>query len=328
MWPKVFPSSALWVGIGVIALADAVAMTAGGFHLTGHGTTAAILAAAAGAAGLGYLYSTKRPDERLAALGFGAAYLICYTLVASFLSYLGASLGLPLLDARFAHADAALGLDWLAALQRCADWPALGHLLRFAYFTSMAQIVAVFLVLSATRQLTRLAGFLWLFTVTSLATILLSSVLPAAGAFIYFDPPASLRDVVGHDAGIWHLKHFEGLRSGLLRTIDPGVTEGLVTFPSFHAGLAVITAWAFQRTRYLAMPALLLNIVVIASAVPVGGHYFVDIFAGIAIGLGAIGIVVRWRPGIADWDTWWTRMRPAGATEQPELARARVHAPV
>ena len=44
--------------------------------------TACIAAVSAGAWGLGYFYSTVRPDVRIAALGFGAAYLIPFTFAA------------------------------------------------------------------------------------------------------------------------------------------------------------------------------------------------------------------------------------------------------
>jgi membrane-associated phospholipid phosphatase len=304
MQGRLFPSVGSWVCLGVLALAVLAAMAAGNFRFTGYAALP-ILAVSAAAAALGYLYSAVRPDERLAAACYGAAYLIAYTLVGAVLSYLGTSLNLPLLDAHFARADAAIGFDWLATLELTERWQMLGRLLRAAYFSSLPQIVAVLLVLSATRQLGRLGDFLVLFTATSLITIVLSSVLPAAGAFVFHDPPAALRQAVGADAGIWHLKHFEALRSGAMRAIDPGAIEGLVTFPSFHAALAVITAWALWRTRLIAYPALALNVVVIASAVPVGGHYLIDIVAGLAIAGVAIAVLKAWREGVRPLAPAW-----------------------
>src|SRR5262249_20056585 len=154
-----------------------------------------------------------------------AAYLIAYTLAAAILSYVGTSLGLPLLDAHLARADAALGFDWLATLQFVDAHPTLGRLLRLSYDSSMPQVVAALIILPAARQFTRLADFLTLFTVTSLVTLLLSSLLPAAGAYVHYDPPAALRDVVGADAGMWHFVHFTALRSGAMHAIDAGAIE-------------------------------------------------------------------------------------------------------
>jgi membrane-associated phospholipid phosphatase len=305
---RAFPAPGAWICLGTLALADLLAMASAGFRLTGYGT-ACIAAVSAGAWGLGYVYSTIRPDARIAALAFGAAYLILFTFAAALLSYVGTSLDRPLLDVQFAHADAALGLDWPAVLAFTDAHPRFGAALRLAYHSSMLQLVAVLVVLAAAGQVKRLGNFLILFTATGLVTILMSIAFPAAGAFVFHDPPAALRDVVGQAAGIWHLEHFQALRSGAMRTIDPSAIEGLITFPSFHTALAVITSWAFWRTRYLALPSAALSAIVIASTVPVGGHYFVDVFAGAAIAATCIAVLV-WRP-------WQYRTRieaqPAGA---------------
>jgi membrane-associated phospholipid phosphatase len=313
MSPRAYPSAALWVCLGLVALADMLAMAAGGFRLVGYGACS-IAAVSAGAWGLGYFYSTVRPDERLAALGFAAAYLILFTFSAGTLSYVGTSLDRPLLDAAFARADAALGLDWMATLAFTDARPLFGTALRLAYQSSLLQIVLVVLVLALTGQLVRLRLFLALFTATGLVTIVTSVLFPAAGAFVFHNPPAELRDVVGHDAGIWHIVHFEALRSGAMRTIDPSAIEGLITFPSFHTALAVVTVWALWRTRLLALPALALNIAVVASTVPVGGHYFVDVMAGGFIAASCI-VALTAQP--------WRSALPAlsRAMARPELTR-------
>jgi membrane-associated phospholipid phosphatase len=75
-----------------------------------------------------------------------------------------------------------------------------------------------------------------------------------------------------------------------------------VTFPSFHAALAAITAWAFWQTRFVAYPALILNIAVTLAAMPVGGHYFVDIVAGLAIAAISIAVVEKLRIGRTELD--------------------------
>ncbi len=178
MSPRAFPSAALWACLGLVAIADAVAMAAGGFRLVGYGALW-IAAVTAGAWSLGYFYSTARPDERLAALGFGAAYLILFTFSAGTLSYVGTSLNRPLLDSAFGRADAALGLDWMATLAFTDARPVLGKMLRLAYQSSLMQIVAVVTVLAVSRQLPRLRGFLPLVTAPGLFTNV-SSLLPPA----------------------------------------------------------------------------------------------------------------------------------------------------
>jgi membrane-associated phospholipid phosphatase len=56
-----------------------------------------------------------------------------------------------------------------------------------------------------------------------------------------------------------------------------------VVFPSFHATLAVLCAYAARPLRILKFPLLALNLLIVLSSPAMGGHYFVDIIAGIIL---------------------------------------------
>jgi len=56
-----------------------------------------------------------------------------------------------------------------------------------------------------------------------------------------------------------------------------------VVFPSFHATLAVLSAVAAMPLRILKYPLLALNLLIILSTPAMGGHYFIDIIAGIIL---------------------------------------------
>jgi membrane-associated phospholipid phosphatase len=101
-----------------------------------------------------------------------------------------------------------------------------------------------------------------------------------------------------------------GLRSGPAAVLDFRKMEGLVTFPSFHTVLAIITAYAFRGFRLLALPALVLNGAVIVSTLPEGGHYLVDVLAGALIAAAGIALV-RWER--SGWATspLWPRRAPS-----------------
>ena len=75
---------------------------------------------------------------------------------------------------------------------------------------------------------------------------------------------------------------FELYRSGDVRTIGVTMLCGVVNFPSFHACLALMTAHACRDSR-LAVPARIWNALVIVSAIPMGGHYIVDLMAGAGV---------------------------------------------
>jgi membrane-associated phospholipid phosphatase len=64
--------------------------------------------------------------------------------------------------------------------------------------------------------------------------------------------------------------------------------EGLITFPSFHTTNAILFAWALWPVRYLQVPILVLNALMVASTPTAGSHYFSDIVGGTAVAFLAI----------------------------------------
>lgn len=87
----------------------------------------------------------------------------------------------------------------------------------------------------------------------------------------------------------------EGLRNGDITAINAICLTGMVTVPSFHACAATLLAWAYWRMRWLRWPFLGLNIGMALAAVPIGGHYIIDIFIGIGCGLIAIAGTIALR---------------------------------
>ena len=78
------------------------------------------------------------------------------------------------------------------------------------------------------------------------------------------------------------------VRDGILRELDLLNLAGIVTFPSFHACSAVLYAWALWPVWWMRPIALLANGAMLASTPVDGGHYFIDLFAGIAVAVVAI----------------------------------------
>jgi membrane-associated phospholipid phosphatase len=71
-----------------------------------------------------------------------------------------------------------------------------------------------------------------------------------------------------------------------------GVT-GIVTFPSFHAASCLLYTWAFWPVRWMRPITLAANGLMLASTPIDGGHYFIDVFAGLALAAAAIALVNR-----------------------------------
>jgi membrane-associated phospholipid phosphatase len=235
-----------------------------------------------------------------------AAFTVLTGIAAGTYMYLATSAALPLQDARLASLDQALGFDWLGFLASANSNPAISWALVTAYHSALPQLLALYLLLCFGRYERRLAEFLALMSTTSVAVGALMLLVPAAGAYAHFRPPRELFDGFSSNAGMWHYEALLRLRAEAAPVLDFGQMEGLVTFPSFHTVLAIITAYAFRGFRFLALPAVILNSVVIVSTLPEGGHHLVDVIAGAIIAVAGIALV-RWER--SGWGMKFLRLR-------------------
>ncbi|HEY7550294.1 MAG TPA: phosphatase PAP2 family protein [Hyphomicrobiaceae bacterium] len=246
---------------------------------------------------------------RLDVLARVAAFTVCSGIAAGTYMYLATSAALPLQDARLASLDRALGFDWPAFLASANASPLISTVLAAAYHSALPQMLALYLLLCFSGRERRLAEFLALISVTSVVVGALMLLVPAAGAYAHFHPPRELFDGFGAKAGMWHYETLIRLRSQAAPSLDFAQMEGLVTFPSFHTVLAIITAYAFRGIRFVTLPAVILNGIVIVSTLPEGGHYLVDVIAGAAIAVAGIALV-RWeRSGWRTRSLWLLRVQ-------------------
>ena len=270
---------------------DAVAMALSGFTLPPAGG-AMSLGCAGAVYAIAWFYRRVRPDEILSALAESASLLIAFTLILAVASYLVTAADMPLHDADYAAFDRLIGFDWMGHQRFIAARPLLANALQSAYELSIPLVALAVLSLALTRNLERLGVFILLFVITAIITIALSGLVPAAGAYVYYQPGNDIVAAI-HDShvGQWHLRHFLALRDGTMRIIPLPFVEGLITFPSFHTQLAVITAWALLGVRYAGGPGLIVNGAVIFSTLGIGGHHLTDVIVGGLIALGAIAAV-------------------------------------
>jgi len=108
-------------------------------------------------------------------------------------------------------------------------------------------------------------------------------VLPAAGAWPYYGLAGADLQIVPAVSPSWPV--FYGLRDGTFRLLVAVGSEGIITFPSVHAALAVIVVIALWPIAVLRWVFLLLNVAMLAATPIDGSHYFVDVLAGIALAL-------------------------------------------
>jgi hypothetical protein len=241
-----------------------------------------ILLAAAGLAAISLVYARLREAPRLAGLAGTGCKLVLFTDAATVLDYiLTGIVKLPLWDARFAAADRAMGLDWLGMYQWVTAHRAAFAVGNFVYFALGPEFLVLLLWLDLSGRHGRPVVLWRRFVVAASVTVVVGLVVPAVGAFVFFDlPVAKVTDYVAQMAA---------LRDGALRVIDLGDVQGLVVFPSFHAALAVICA-AVAQGRWI-VPVWGFNLLIVAASPAIGGHYFVDILAGILLACITVGLV-------------------------------------
>jgi membrane-associated phospholipid phosphatase len=121
------------------------------------------------------------------------------------------------------------------------------------------------------------------FVLTMMLTVIISVFLPAAGAYAFLDlSPADyphLHPVDDFD----HIRHLLLLREGRMRVLEIGQLTGIVTFPSFHAAGAILYLWALWAITWTRAIALICNVLLLMSTPIDGGHYFIDVIAGVAL---------------------------------------------
>ncbi|QDM40174.1 phosphatase PAP2 family protein [Altererythrobacter sp. TH136] len=229
------------------------------------------------------LWCSKRQlDPRMAAAAAIVAAAILSLMFCAVISHVGLKLEAPLMDARLARADAALGFHVDRAVRAAAYSPHLIDVLAFVYNASGVVVVALILAVLGTGS----TGRAWELTATIVIAMqvvaALSILMPAIGAMHHF----GLGDLQGRGlpvgAGVYHLQgfaHFYGGSDPVARLSD---MTGLVTFPSFHTVLALMATQALAPTR-LRWVGVAWTSMVIVSTVPVGGHYAVDLAAGFVI---------------------------------------------
>lgn len=265
------------------------------------------------ALGAGCLVGARRANVRLHVGAVAFLQMTLFTLLGVVLTYALAAHAGPPWDARLASADLRLGLNWPYLFRLADRAPALLWLGGIAYQSLIAQMILCIVVLALTGRHDALRTAVLAAILSGLMTVLLSGLIPAFGNL--FDPaafhnlPASIawqeRDLIA------------GLRDGSGRVLDFHRLMGIVSFPSYHAALPVILAWALREIRVLRLAAPIWAALTIAATPIFGGHYGVDVLGGIALAL--LAITVASRCGC------WTLPRGA-RTRQPTIREIHARA--
>jgi membrane-associated phospholipid phosphatase len=273
---------AIWIVIAAVAGAVLISSALGPFQIEWASFRKAALAVAV-LISASWFYSAIRKDTPLADALMSAAQIIAFAAVGAPLSYIGASAAFPLWDTSLAALDHRLGLEWMAWLAIMNAVPLLHAILAAAYASFAVQTTAVVIVLGIAGQALRLRIFILSFMLLTLVTIAISAVMPAQGVWGYLHLSALDSPAIVPITRDLPLPAFFGLRDGTLRQLVAEGAEGIISFPSLHAALGLLFAFALWPVRYVGWIAALLNLAMIAATPVDGSHYFSDVIAGLAI---------------------------------------------
>jgi len=278
----------IWSLIAATAAIAILGALLGGFSIVWKSFAAA---AATGTALIWFArFYRRRGDARLACALEGTAQIMAFAAAGAPLSYLAASVNLPLHDNLLDALDKALGFDWLALLGFINAHPALQPLATGVYLSFAPQLAITVLVLGFSGQADRLRTFVLAFMLAALLTIAISALLPAEGVWSHYGLTAGANTILPTSHTSWPV--FHGLRDGSYRLIVAAGAEGIITFPSLHAALGVLFAVTLWPVPVLRWFALALNAAMLAATPIDGSHYLVDMLAGAAVAL-ACWLVAR-----------------------------------
>jgi membrane-associated phospholipid phosphatase len=247
--------------------------------LTSLAVTCVVLITVAG------FYQTVRPRENFAISCMALVQAILFSAAGSILSYLLARRTGATWDSTLQRWDELLGFDWLAFVGVVDAHPWAAAILRMSYASLIPQIIAIVVALGFGYRFNQLQVVILGAMLAGTATIFLSPFFPAYGNYLHRGLSSVAFKHVHPWAGYAHAADLNGLRTGHFAILDLSEMQGIITFPSYHAALATVTAWGFWNSGNapLRWGGSIVSVTTIIATPVDGGHYLVDVLAGIAI---------------------------------------------
>lgn len=194
----------------------------------------------------------------------------------------------PLQDALLARLDHDLGFSVPAFLYFCSGHQNLNRVLYVLYENTGLAIILLLFTLSLSRDRIGLQRLVFVFSSTSMICALCNMFTPAVGAVSYYHIPNSVMRAFPSGAGVYFLNTFHRFHSGAANSVALDDLNGVVTFPSFHAAMAVMVAWGLRRVPYVRVCAVLFALLIFPASLLRGGHYVIDLVGGATVCLAAI----------------------------------------
>lgn len=195
-------------------------------------------------------------------------------------TYLSIRVGMPTADAVLMSWDAALGLSWRGFIAFVDARPLLAEILGLAYLSFSFQLLLIPVVLIATGRPLRAYQMAIAYAVLCYISSVISIWFPALGAYVVYGVEPEQLTSINAYFSFFFLDQFNALRTDPDFIFRMEEVAGILTFPSVHAAVAALCAWAAWDLRFARYPMMVINILMAVAAVSHASHYFVDVLAG------------------------------------------------
>jgi membrane-associated phospholipid phosphatase len=208
------------------------------------------------------------------------------------LTYLAALTNHPLQDRHLMQIDQNLGIDWTTLTAAVDAHPIFARALTLAYNSFAFQLLLLPALLSISRQAARAYQMVAVYGFICIFASFISIWYPALGTYAALSIDISQFKNIDASWGVASVNQIMAVRNnpGFILRLDQA--SGIITFPSVHAAVAILCAWAIWPLKLARFPFIVLNIFMFFSAIVVGGHYVVDLISGTGITGFAIALVL------------------------------------
>nr|WP_242011841.1 phosphatase PAP2 family protein [Acetobacter oeni] len=210
----------------------------------------------------------------------GLIFFVVAGFCAGFTALAALRAGAPLADGRLDEWDHCLGVHTERVMAFFASFDVFNAVLGYIYQLTVPGIIVTILVLALRQDRTGLCRMCFIFAVSAMICALFNLFLPASGSTIHHNLSLAVMRHFPAGAGVYFKVPFQVYHSRRMSVISPSSLSGVVAFPSFHAVMALIELSFLKTNRFFNGIVFIFVMLVLLSAVLIGGHYLVDIIAG------------------------------------------------
>jgi membrane-associated phospholipid phosphatase len=213
--------------------------------------------------------------EKLLDLLMNAIWVLALGLLVVPLFMIAGLSSAPLVDVALARIDAGVFVSTAGIVNWCRGLPFLALALRIAYMSLWALAPVALFLPSVSGRTADARRYVFSVTVVLILTAGLFALWPAVGPWTTegFGPT---REQMATESCLRALKSSRAIPDDFQLT-------GVVSFPSFHVALALLSVVALWKIRRIRWFVLALSVAICLSTLTTGWHYFVDVLGGGAV---------------------------------------------